>query len=220
MMFHSRILQESATEIVADLCTITNDEEATSRQITLQSTFEKGFNGEEIEGAPKLAELIAKKVDGQDLVSATLLLYDLKNIWQTDDKAKQQHQQQRTQHQKSKAGKEEVDKNRYEYVQRYSDDTLLAEGIIVDKKPRFAVIRAGIGDVTLEKEIPLNDEKKTVLRPQDLESYINKPYVFKSEKEFYDYVDRAKGEDLDSLYSRVKTIWQEPTVMSQTGTLR
>ncbi|MGA6990675.1 MAG: hypothetical protein WBX81_09685 [Nitrososphaeraceae archaeon] len=165
MMFHSRILQESATEIVADLCTITNDEEATSRQITLQSTYEKGFNGEEIEGAPKLAELIAKKVDGQDLVSATLLLYDLKNIWQTDDKAKQQHQQQRTQHQKSKAGKEEVDKNRYEYVQRYSDDTLLAEGIIVDKKPRFAVIRAGIGDVTLEKEIPLNDEKKTVLRP-------------------------------------------------------
>ena len=103
----------------------------------------------------------------------------------------------------------EEDKNHYEYVQKYRDDYLLAEAIIVDKKPRFAVLRAGIGEITLEKEIPLNDEKKTVLRPVSPESYINRPYVFNSEKEFYGCVGAAKNEGLDSLYSKVKTIWQK-----------
>ena len=64
-----------------------------SRQSTLTATYEKGFNGEEIEGAPKLAELIADKVAGQDVFSATLLLDNLKYIWRTDRKVIQQKEE-------------------------------------------------------------------------------------------------------------------------------
>ena len=90
MMFHSRISEESATQIIAELCANTNDEESRARQITLTATYEKGFDGEEIEGAPKLAELIANKIAGQDVFSATLLLDNLKFMWRTDRKATQQ----------------------------------------------------------------------------------------------------------------------------------
>lgn len=122
---------------------------------------------------------------------------------------RKEQQSQQQQKDKKSQQKTDEDKNRYEYIQKYSDDSLLAEAIIVDKKARFAVLRAGIGEITLEKEIPLNDEKKTVLRPLGPESYINKAYVFNPEKQFYEYVDRALGEDLDSLYSKVKTIWRK-----------
>ena len=74
MMFHARIADESAAQIIAELCARTNDEESRARQTTLTATYEKGFNCEEIEGAPKLAELIADKLAGQDIFSATLLL--------------------------------------------------------------------------------------------------------------------------------------------------
>ena len=93
MMFHSRISEESATQILAELCAKTNDEESMARQITLTATYEKGFDGEEIEGAPKLAELIANKIAGQDIFSATLLLDILKFMWRTDRKAKRQREQ-------------------------------------------------------------------------------------------------------------------------------
>lgn len=93
MMFHSRISEESATQIIAELCAKTNDEESMARQITLTATYEKGFDGEEIEGAPKLAELIANKIAGQDIFSATLLLDNLKFMWRTDRKAKRQREQ-------------------------------------------------------------------------------------------------------------------------------
>ena len=93
MLFHARISEESASKIIARMCLITNDEESKSRQLTLTLTYEKGFNGEEIEGAPKLAELIATKVEGQDLVSATLLLDNIKVMWRLDKKIKRQKEE-------------------------------------------------------------------------------------------------------------------------------
>lgn len=88
MIFHSRISEKSAAQIIAELCAKTNDEESMARQITLTATYEKGFDGEEIEGAPKLAELI-----GQDIFSATLLLDNLKFMWRTDRKATQEKEE-------------------------------------------------------------------------------------------------------------------------------
>lgn len=63
MMFHSRISEESAAQIIAELCAKTNDEESRARQITLTATYEKGFDGEEIEGAPndRLPEITISK---------------------------------------------------------------------------------------------------------------------------------------------------------------
>lgn len=93
MMFHSRIAEESGVKIIAKMCTITNDEESKSRQTILTTTYEKGFNGEEIEGAPKLAELIANKVTGQDLIFATLIVNSLKHVWRMDKKATREREE-------------------------------------------------------------------------------------------------------------------------------
>jgi hypothetical protein len=89
MLFHLRISEESGAKIIARMCAITNDEELKSRQITFAATYEKGFQGQEIEGGPKLAELIAAKVEGIDLSTATTVLDNLKYIWQSNkDKRK------------------------------------------------------------------------------------------------------------------------------------
>ena len=40
-------------------------------------------------------------------------------------------------------------------------------------------------------------------------SYINKPYRFKSEDEFWVYIEKAKQETLDSLYKKTEVIWKK-----------
>ncbi len=66
------------------MCVIINGEEAKSRQSTFMATYDKGYREEEIEGAPKLAELIASKVEDQDVFSATLLLDNFNQPWRMD----------------------------------------------------------------------------------------------------------------------------------------
>ena len=41
MMFHSRISEESAAQIIAELCAKTSDEESMARQVTLTATYRK-----------------------------------------------------------------------------------------------------------------------------------------------------------------------------------
>jgi DNA replicative helicase MCM subunit Mcm2 (Cdc46/Mcm family) len=93
MMFHARIAEESGAKVIARLCAIINDEEASDRQGVFTGTYEKGFNGEEIEGAPKLAELIAAKIAGQDVIATTAMLDSLKVIWRNDKKVKRQREE-------------------------------------------------------------------------------------------------------------------------------
>ena len=93
MMFHARISDESGAKIIARMCMITGDKESKSRQTTFMYTYNNGFRGEEIEGAPKLAELIASKVEEQDVFSATLLLDNLKQMWRMDKKVKRQREE-------------------------------------------------------------------------------------------------------------------------------
>ena len=112
----------------------------------------------------------------------------------------------------SKKSDEET-KKRYEYIQKYSvSETVLAEAIIIGQKAFFAV--ADFTDpnevkITLEKQIELDDDRKTVLKPLELISYINKPYRFRSEEEFWGYVEKAKQETTDSLYTKVKANWKK-----------
>jgi hypothetical protein len=54
----------------------------------------------------------------------------------------------------------------------------------------------------------MNDDI-TVLKPFELTSYINRPYVFKSKQEFEKLVEDTKSENLDSLYKKVKQEWQK-----------
>jgi hypothetical protein len=51
--------------------------------------------------------------------------------------------------------------------------------------------------------------ENVVLKPPEFVSYINKPYIFKSEQEFQQFIDIVKKETLDTLYTRVKSIWKK-----------
>jgi hypothetical protein len=51
-------------------------------------------------------------------------------------------------------------------------------------------------------------DETTILKPLELISYINKPYTFKSEQEFFELVENTRGKNLDSLYKKVKSIWE------------
>ena len=78
-------------------------------------------------------------------------------------------------------------KTRGEFIQKYHERDFLAEAVIVGRKPYFAVASPKLGNpdevaITLHQSIPLDEN--TTLRPYELTSYINKPYVFKSKEEF------------------------------------
>jgi hypothetical protein len=98
------------------------------------------------------------------------------------------------------------------YLQKYHEYDLLAEAIIIGGKPYFAVAAPKFGapdesSIILHESIPLNES--VTLKPLEFISYINKPYIFKSEQEFQQFIDIAKRETLDTLYMKVKSIWKK-----------
>lgn len=58
--------------------------------------------------------------------------------------------------------------------------------------------------ITLQEAIGLDE--KTVLRS---ESSNNRPYSFKSKKEFDDCIEKACSETLDSLFRKVRSAWRK-----------
>jgi hypothetical protein len=50
-------------------------------------------------------------------------------------------------------------------------------------------------------------DENTVMKPYELAAYVNKPYSFKSEQEFHEFVLKTKNENLDTMYKKVKSIW-------------
>jgi hypothetical protein len=97
-----------------------------------------------------------------------------------------------------------------QFIQKYSTVSLIAESVIIGNIPYFAVARVN-GDetvhITLEDSVPITDTIE--YKPFQMEAYLNKPYSFKSREEFDDIIEKAKGEKLDSLYRRVKSIWKK-----------
>lgn len=61
--------------------------------------------------------------------------------------------------------------------------------------------------IILVESIPLYET--TVLKPTELMSYLNKPYVFQSKEQFYEYVENVKSNDLYSLFKQVRSIWKK-----------
>jgi hypothetical protein len=95
-------------------------------------------------------------------------------------------------------------------VQKYHDGDLLAEAVIVGRKPYFAVATPKVGNpdevsITLQDSIQIDEN--TVMKPYELGAYVNKPYSFKSEQEFHEFVLKTKNENLDTMYKKVKSIW-------------
>ena len=118
--------------------------------------------------------------------------------------------------------KQQQPREHYEYVQRFSNNDLLAESIIISGIPYFAKANHKTGEITIERELVFTEdndggdggdggggdgEKKRIIRPQLVESYLSKPYSFKSKEEFHRVVELAKINTLDSLFLTVKNIW-------------
>ena len=177
----------------------TGDDESVQRFQAVRDTYVKDAGSDRVSGRIKLLEA----VDGDEIVITTINQEFGKLGYPFDGNSSGS---------KAKPGltqkPEKEEKKRFEYVQKYSNDSLLAEAILVEGKPCFVVIsKENGGRITLEEEIPLNHSRNTVLRAPDISSYINKPYSFASIKEFEDYIQKARNETLDSLYRKVKPIW-------------
>jgi hypothetical protein len=98
------------------------------------------------------------------------------------------------------------------YAQKYHDGDLLAEAIVIGRKPYFAVSAPKVGnpeEVTITLQESISIDEKTVLKPFEISAYVNQPYSFKSEQEFFEFVKKAKNENLDSLSRKVKSIWRK-----------
>lgn len=99
------------------------------------------------------------------------------------------------------------------YSQKYVGNNYLAEAVLIGNTPYFAVSTKlndlnDFPSIILVEAIPLNET--TILKPTELMSYLNKPYVFESKEQFYEYVEEVKNhEDLYSLFKKVKSIWKK-----------
>jgi hypothetical protein len=105
----------------------------------------------------------------------------------------------------NKKDKDTNNKKKILDIRKHSALKLLAESVIVGQKPYFAVSRINGGNevrITLEESI-----EDDVTRFIPLNDNIAKPYIFASREEFDKYIERVKGETLDTLYKKVKSIW-------------
>ena len=104
---------------------------------------------------------------------------------------------------------EEISKDKKEkgteiYIQRFTNYQYYAEAVLIDNKPKF--LSVSNGEISIVDYIPNGDE---IIKPLKALSYINKPYSFGSEQEVRDYIEKAKGQTLDTLYTRVKGDWKK-----------
>ena len=90
------------------------------------------------------------------------------------------------------------------YLQRFTNDQYYGEAVIIDKKEKWLLFNNG--QISIADFIPNGDE---IIKPLKALSYINKPYSFSSDQEVQDYITKAKGQDLDTLYTKVKSIWKK-----------
>jgi hypothetical protein len=82
----------------------------------------------------------------------------------------------------------------------------LAEAVLIAGKPVYALTNANNDNITLCESI---EDYDVIFMPPERMSYMNRPYVFKSEEDFRDAIEKAKTESIDNLYSEVKSIWKK-----------
>ena len=109
---------------------------------------------------------------------------------------------------KSKSSKKkEIDEKLPEvYLQKYSDNFIIAESILIGNIPYFLVSKKGTKTIEILRE---KDVGNKMLKPLELTSYINRPYFYTSKEEIEQYIETAKNLTLDIIYNRVKSIWKK-----------
>ena len=91
-------------------------------------------------------------------------------------------------------------KKRVHFVQKHTQNDLIAEAVIVAGNPYFAVTKANSNEITLEKSLPITGTSE--YRPFESGAYLNKPIIFKSKMNLESCVDKARRETLDTLYRK------------------
>ena len=102
--------------------------------------------------------------------------------------------------------KDDNDKKKERYVQKHGDATLLLESVIIGQRPYFAISEKTDNSVRVRLDNSYEDE---VYKYLPLEDSMSISYTFKTEEEFYKYIEQAKKENLDSLYKKVKYMWEK-----------
>ena len=97
----------------------------------------------------------------------------------------------------------------------YKKRTLLAEAIFIEDRPKWLISSIdsknskGVS-LSIEDSIDIStDEKKAILKPPSLASYVNRPYVFDSKETLENLINVNQTTTLDSLYVTAKKIWQK-----------
>jgi hypothetical protein len=91
------------------------------------------------------------------------------------------------------------------YMQKYSNEQLIAEAVLIAGRPYFLVSRRG--DIQIEQLIKLDDNK--IIMPLEFDSYLSKPYCFSSIEEVKQYIEMTKYENLVTRYNKAKSLWNK-----------
>jgi len=89
------------------------------------------------------------------------------------------------------------------YLQKYysARDRLLAEAALIGGKPYYLISRAA-NPFHIEIANSIDLSETDMLRPPEVSGYINMPYRFDSEAHLRECIEKAKQEQLDSLYRK------------------
>ena len=205
---------ESALRVIE--CIAADDEEKPARIRTLEETYKKqGL--EKVCGYSGLLSTIVKQTQNEE--KAKQILEEVESAFaktQDGKKSKTRIEEDKPRY-PTELGKKEEEEDKENnakttYVQKHHDGDLLAEVIMIGRRPYFAVAAPKVGNpeqvsVTLQDSIQLDDT--IIIKPLELASYINKPYTFKSGQEFDELVEDTRGKNLDSLYRKVKSTWNK-----------
>ncbi len=104
----------------------------------------------------------------------------------------------------TKKNEKPAEENPKHYVQKFSNNELLAEAVLIGNTPFYLVAKDG--KVLVQDHLAFEDK---ILKPLEPLSYVNKPYVFNSDIELNAYLNKAVPDTLESLYRKVKSIWKK-----------
>ena len=206
---------DSAMKVID--CIAADDEEKSDRIRTLEETYKK----EDLDGVSGYAGLLSILVNqAKNEEKAKQILKQVKSLFPKTnspnlhiDRKEEYRSRPRYLIELAEHGREKENENKKAiYLQKHHDGDLLAEAIIIGRKPYFAVAAPKVGNpeqVSITLQDSIQTDETTILRPLELASYINKPYTFKSEQEFHELVENTRGKNLDSLYGKVKSIWKK-----------
>lgn len=72
------VSEESALKILSGICDATNDDEKRSRLEVVSRTYERGYNGQPIQGGPTLVQIISQAPNCDNIDTASLVVDSVK----------------------------------------------------------------------------------------------------------------------------------------------